>query len=106
MEKRLELKRCVTLLDTVSIPQKKVTILEHPQVADAIMNCPQAFGRNGARRQRKHHRADLAYVAPFLGTDLAVHEAWHAKREQKLVVIQKIQRRQAVSLPQVNSSGG
>jgi hypothetical protein len=65
MQKRLQVQRRVALLEAVPVAQQEVAILEHPQVAHAVVDRPQSLGRNRSSRQRQHHGANLALVAPF-----------------------------------------
>jgi hypothetical protein len=106
MQLRFQVKSGVALLQPVTVPQQEVPILEHPHVAQAVVDRPQGLGGNGSGGQVERNGTNLALVAFFAFTCVAVHEAGHVKGEKQPVIVEEIEGDQAVPLAQVDGAGG
>ena len=81
-----------------------MTIFEHPQIPHTIVHGPKRFGRYRSGREREHDGADLPLVAPCTLPGFTMHEAWDPEGEKQSILVEKIERNQAVSLSQINGS--
>ena len=90
-QKRLQLQSGVAQRKTVPVPQQEVAVLEHPQVAQPVVNGPQGLRLDRSVRQHQHHGPNLPFVGIVAVGRLAMDESRHAKGKQKPVLVQKVE---------------
>ena len=82
-----------------------MTVLERPQVADAIVHGPHRLCFNRSLGQRDHHGANLALVAFLSVEEIAMQQAGHPEGEEQPVLVEEVQRGHRISRANIDGAG-
>jgi hypothetical protein len=81
-----------------------MTVMEHPEVAAAVMKGPKSLGSNRSLRQSDCDSSNLTLISVDIGISLTPYEAGSVKCKEQVVLIKKVEGDEALALALVDCS--